>query len=191
MSSSRGPEEKIPNNQSLITYRCRRESASTLENARNEDDIQRGHRFSVIQNSGVSTMKNEAELTEQQQLELQECRLNGEFDRRRLIRFGYLSVAERRRLREVYPDLEERFEPETDRLPLEKAFGIFIVYMIGFMIGAGNPENVTLIRWAIAIVLYWVFAVFQLRSWERIQGERNELYCEWRGYRSDRHGRKI
>jgi hypothetical protein len=53
-------------------------------------------------------MKNETKLTEEQQLELQERRLNGEFDRRRLIRFGYLSVAERRRLREVYPDLDEQ-----------------------------------------------------------------------------------
>jgi hypothetical protein len=138
-------------------------------------------------------MKKETKLTEREQIELQERRLNGEFDRRRLIRVGYLSVAERKRLRETYHDLDERFEPETDRfpLPLAKAFGIFSVFIIGVMIGAGSPESVTLIQWSIAIVLYWVIAGFQLRSWERIQGERNELYWEWRGYRSDRHGRKV
>ena len=111
-------------------------------------------------------MKKETKLTEREQIELQERRLNGEFDRRRLIRFGYLSVAERKRLRETYHDLDERFEPETDRfpLPLAKAFGIFSVFIIGVMIGAGSPESVTLIQWSIAIVLYWVIAGFQLRS---------------------------
>jgi hypothetical protein len=49
-------------------------------------------------------MNKETKLTEREQLELQERRLDGEFDRRHLIRFGYLSVAERRRLREVYPE---------------------------------------------------------------------------------------
>jgi hypothetical protein len=33
-------------------------------------------------------MKKETKLTEREQIELQEHRLNGEFDRRRLIRFG-------------------------------------------------------------------------------------------------------
>ena len=138
-------------------------------------------------------MKAWSELTEQEKIDLEQRRFNGEFDRRRLIRFGYLSIAERRRLRETYHDLDERFEPETDwfPLPLAKAFVIFSIYIIGVMIGAGSPESVTLIQWAIAIVLYWVIAGFQLRSSERIQGERNELYWEWRGYRCDKHGRKV
>jgi hypothetical protein len=76
-------------------------------------------------------------------------------------------------------------------LPLQKAFGIFIVYMIGVMIGAGSPGSVTFVQWAIAIVLYWVIAGFQIRSLDRQQTERTELYWEWRGYRCDRHGRKI
>src|SRR4029453_17533679 len=85
-------------------------------------------------------MNKETKLTEREQLELQERRLDGEFDRRRLIRFGYLSVAERRRLREVYPDLDERFEPEANSSAFERALKIFIVYILGFMLGAGNPE---------------------------------------------------
>jgi len=59
------------------------------------------------------------------------------------------------------------------------------------MLGAGNPERVTLVHWAIAIILYWVFAFLGLHSKERIQGDRNELYREWRGYKCERHGRKI
>jgi hypothetical protein len=136
-------------------------------------------------------MKTWSELTEQERMDLEERRLNGEFDRRRLIRFGYLSVAERRRLREEYPDLDERFEPESNRLPLERYAGIFIVYILGFILGAGDPERVGLIHWAIAIVLFWVFAFFQLRSEDRIKSDRTELYWEWRGYRCDRHGRKL
>ena len=136
-------------------------------------------------------MKAWSELTEQEKIDLEQRRLDGEFDRRRLIRFGYLSISERRRLREVYPNLDARFEPETNSLVLEPAFKIFIVYMLGFMLGAGNPESVTLVHWAIAIILYWVFAILDLRFRERIRGDRTERYWEWRGYKCDRHGRKI
>jgi len=136
-------------------------------------------------------MKTWSDLTEQEKIDLEQRRLNGEFDRRRLIRFGYLSITERRRLRELYPNLDERFEAEDNRPALERTLRIFIVYILGFMFGAGNPESVTLVHWAIAIILYWVFALLELRSRERIQGNRNELYWEWRGYRCDRHGRKI
>jgi hypothetical protein len=136
-------------------------------------------------------MKAWSELTEQEKIDLEQRRFNGEFDRRRLIRFGYLSIAERRRLRELYPNLDERFEPEANSSAFERALKIFIVYILGFMLGAGNPESVTLVHWSIAIILYWVFALLQLRSRDRILGNRNELYWEWRGYRCDRHGRKI
>ena len=137
-------------------------------------------------------MKKETKLTEREQIELQERRLNGEFDRRRLIRFGYLSVAERRRLRETYHDLNERFEPETLlSWPILKALNIFVVYMIGFMFGAVASERVTLIEWVVAIGLYWMIALLVVRGQERTEGDRTELYWEWRGYSCDRHGRKI
>jgi hypothetical protein len=42
-----------------------------------------------------SAMKKETKLTEREQLELQERRLDGEFDRRRLIRFGIFGVDRR------------------------------------------------------------------------------------------------
>jgi hypothetical protein len=136
-------------------------------------------------------MEKETKLKEREQLELQQRRLDGEFDRRRLIRFGYLSVAERRRLRETYHDLDERFEPETHSWPLQKAFNIFVVYMIGFMGGAVASERVTLIECVVAIGVYWIIALLVVRGHERIEGDRTELYWEWRGYRCDRHGRKI
>lgn len=138
-------------------------------------------------------MKKETKLTEREQLELQERRLDGEFDRRRLIRFGYLSVAERRRLRETYYDLNERFEPETHSWQVEKALTIFVVYMTGFMFGAAGDENVwgMVIKCVVAIGLYWIIALLVERGQERIEGDRTEQYWEWRGYRCDRHGRKI
>jgi hypothetical protein len=139
-------------------------------------------------------MKTWSELTEQERADLQQRRLNGEFDRYRLIRFGYLSLSERRRLRELYPDLDERFEPETDKVPGERAFKIFIVYVIGLMLGAisaSGSEAIGLISVVMAIFLYWVAAILVHRFTERVQGDRNELYWEWRGYRCDRHGREI
>jgi hypothetical protein len=40
-------------------------------------------------------MKTWSDLTEQEKIDLEQRRLNGEFDRRRLIRFGYLSITEK------------------------------------------------------------------------------------------------
>lgn len=126
-------------------------------------------------------MKNEAKLTEEQQLELQERRLNGEFDRRRLIRFGYLSVAERRRLREVYIDLNERFEPEdSGDSGTRYAARIFIVYFLGFVVGAGDIEQVSIIQVLLAAVVYCAITAVALRDFQKTKDERNRLYPEWR-----------
>jgi hypothetical protein len=64
-------------------------------------------------------MKTRSELTEQERMDLEQRRFNGEFDRRRLIRFGYLSVAERRRLRETLPGRTFWFR-DTSRIPFRK-----------------------------------------------------------------------
>jgi hypothetical protein len=139
-------------------------------------------------------MKPSSELAEEKMMALDQKKFNGELDRRRLIRFGYLGVSERRRLRELYPDLDERFEPETEKVPGEKAFKIFIVYLIGLMLGAisaSGSEAIGLLSVVMAIFLYWVAAILVHRFTERVLGDRNELYWEWRGYRCDRHGRKI
>jgi len=127
-------------------------------------------------------MTSRSELSEEERHRLQERHLNGEFHKHELIRFGYLSVPERRRLREQYPDLDKRFEPSRNFITrTEHAAGIFIVVLIGFMWGAGSSlEEMSPIRWIIPIVGYWAVAFWLLRKGEKSEEERNRLYPEWK-----------
>jgi len=126
-------------------------------------------------------MKTWSELTEQERMDLEQRRLNGDFDRRRLIRFGYLSVSERRRLREKYWDLDERFEPEdSGDGGMRYAARIFIVYFLAFVVGAGNIEQVSIIQGLLAAVVYCAITAVALRDFQKTKDERNRLYPEWR-----------
>ena len=126
-------------------------------------------------------MKNWSELSENERVDLEQRRLNGEFDRRRLIRFGYLSTSERRRLREKYHNLSDRFEPENDLDDGERLGRILVIYILGFLSGAGfNIGEKTILEGIIAAIVYFAIVVFVLRAVHTERDERNRLYDEWR-----------
>ena len=108
------------------------------------------------------------------------------FDKSRLLRFGYLSVEERRRLRRKYPDLEARFEPDSIFNSVdgyEYAILVFFIFMFGFFLGAGDPGRVSIMHWVVAVVAgvgYWVLALNWLGGIEKKERERHLLYQEWR-----------
>jgi hypothetical protein len=140
----------------------------------------------------VDLTKSWAEMSEKERLH--EQWLNGDFDKYRLIRFGYLSVVERRRLQEKYGDLDQRFEPEPSTGPLAASVGIFVVLLLGIFIGGLGFEESTWEVWVKIIlgsILYWVLASCALKDRERGEQERTERYWEWRGYKCDKYGRKM
>jgi hypothetical protein len=126
-------------------------------------------------------MRTWSELTEQERSDLEQRRLNGDFHRRRLIRFGYLSVPERRQLREKYWDLDDRFEPEdSGDGGTRYAARIFIVYFLGFVVGAGDIGQVSIFQGLLAVAVYCAIAAVALRDFHKTKDERYRLYPEWR-----------
>lgn len=144
----------------------------------------------------VDLTKSWAETSESEKERLHEHWLNGDFRRDRLIRFGYLSVAERRRLREKYGDLDERFEPEGSYGDqLAAPVGIFFAFLFGASISnLGSPERVDVAEMVVIFLLsivYWVIVFRVLKDREMGEQERTERYWEWRGYKCDKYGRKM
>jgi hypothetical protein len=135
--------------------------------------------------------------------QISDDRASGEYFRGRLIRFGYLSEEERKRLIATYPDLQDRFEPKPDDesfQPLYRALYIYIALIFGIVLGSGSFAYVG--HWApishpvwtyvfIVTVTYWPVALLILRDMDKRHKERTERYWEWRGYRCDKYGRKI
>lgn len=104
----------------------------------------------------------------------------GEYDRRRLIRFGYLSEAERRRLIATYPDLQNRFEPEPDfDEDLHHALYIYIALMFGMALAYGHFGLEGFIGWRALLpyittsIMYWGIAGWVLRTDEERRGKEN------------------
>jgi hypothetical protein len=134
------------------------------------------------------------ETSESEKERLYEQWLNEDFRRDRLIRLGYLSVAERQRLREKYGDLDQRFEPEPE-INITTAVKIFLVFVLGMAIGLAGigiegPWEVW-VKIILGSFAYFgmIFPVFKDR--ERAEQQRTTRYWEWRGYKCDKYGRKI
>jgi hypothetical protein len=125
-------------------------------------------------------MKPWSQLTQEEKADLEQRHLRGEFDRRRLIRFGYLSAQERNKLREKYHNLDDRFEPDSRHIPEEVAVGVFVVFMFGFLLGTISGKEVTVIECILVAVLYWLCAAIVLRGIHKARDERARLYDEWR-----------
>jgi hypothetical protein len=112
----------------------------------------------------------------------------GEFLRGDLIRFGYVSEEERRRLIATYSDLRERFDRRPSFLDKYKQAGfIFIALIMGIGMGGGA----SMWHYIIGTTVYWGIALWVLRALEREEQARTECYWEWRGYKCDKYGRKI
>ncbi len=124
-------------------------------------------------------MKPWSELTQEEKADLEQRHLRGEFDRRRLIRFGYLSAQERIKLREKYHNLDDRFEPDA-HFSGEIVVGVFVVFMLGFLVGIIFGKEAGVIGCILAAVLYWLCAAIVLRCIDKARDERARLYDEWR-----------
>lgn len=123
-------------------------------------------------------------LSEDERREANERSRSGEYIRHKLIRFGYLSEAERRRLIEKYGDLEERFERglEDHETRLQIAVLAFFVYLVGIMIGTSLAESgwAALVGLVIAIIIYWALVFWYLNASDKVDKERNERFSGWR-----------
>jgi hypothetical protein len=125
-------------------------------------------------------------LSEDERREANERHRSGEYIRHKLIRFGYLSVVERRRLIEEYGDLEERFERGLDwetRLQIVLIAGC--AYVIGLLCGMslfepGQSGWADLFGFAIAIITFCALALGYLYASSKDEKERNERFSEWR-----------
>src|SRR5215475_8791749 len=113
-------------------------------------------------------------LSEDERREITERHRSGEYIRHKLIRFGYLSLAERRRLIETYGDLDERFERGLNyETRLQIAVLVFFVYLAGIMIGTGlaEPGWVALLGLVIAIIIYWALVFWYLNESDKAEKE--------------------
>src|SRR5262245_55732618 len=122
-------------------------------------------------------------LSEEERREISERHRSGEYIRQKLIRFGYLSVAERQRLIEKYKDLEERFERGLDwEIRSQISVLAFFVYIVGIVIGTGlaEPGWAALVGFVIAIIIYWALVFWYLNASDKAEKERNERFSEWR-----------
>jgi hypothetical protein len=54
---------------------------------------------------------------------------------------------------------------------------IFIVYFLGFIVGAGDIEQVSIIQGLLAAVVYYAIAALALRDFQKPKDERNRLYA--------------
>jgi hypothetical protein len=110
--------------------------------------------------------------------------LLGDTDNDKLIRFGYLSLEERQRLRQHYPDLWRRFEPQySDMHELHVAIGAYCAFLVGIYCGIVEGLVGAIVLGVIVSIVYWIFAGIALRGLEKAQEERRKEYWEWRGYR--------
>jgi hypothetical protein len=112
----------------------------------------------------------------------------GEYFRSQIIRFGYLSEKERRRLIVTYPDLGQRFEQPHTLIDNYGQAGLFyLAFIVGVMCGGASSD------WSLVIasIVYWALAAWILSGKEKERRERTALYWEWRGYRCNEHGQKI
>lgn len=155
----------------------------------------------IIEHKGrtVDLSKPWNEMSTEDREILEDRRAAGENDRGRLIRFGYLSEEERRRLIASYGDLQDRFEPRVDPWdPYKQAFYIYFALIFGMALGAGHfVDDGRFIGWhavweyVLTTAVYWGIVVWILKGIEKARQERNVLYWEWRGYKPDKYGRKI
>lgn len=112
----------------------------------------------------------------------------GECHRREIIRFGYLSEDERRRLIATYPDLNLRFEKEwTIRDYPAQAMWLFFTFTMGMAFGGAT----SVWSYIIGTIVYWLIALWFLRRLNKFEQDRIVDYWEWRGYKPDKYGRKI
>jgi len=51
----------------------------------------------------------------------------------------------------------------------------FIVYFLGFVVGAGDIEQVSIIQVLLAVVVYCAITAVALRDFQKIKDERNRL----------------
>jgi len=131
----------------------------------------------------VPMTTNWDKFSEDERRKLSERHLNGDYFKHRLIRFGYLSVVERQRLVQKYPNLEERFERGLDsETKLQIAVLAFFVYLVGIMVGTAlaEPGWAAVVGLAVAIVAYWFLALWLLNETSKAEKERNERFSEWR-----------
>jgi hypothetical protein len=106
--------------------------------------------------------------------------------RYKLIRFGYLSLAERRRLIETYGNLEERFERGLDwETRVQIVVWAGFAYVMGLLGGMslfepGQSGWADLYGFAIAIIIYGALALWYLHASNKDEKKRNERFSEWR-----------
>lgn len=113
---------------------------------------------------------------------------SGESLRGELIRFGYLSEEERRRLIAIYSDLRDRFDRVPSGLDKYKQAGwIFVAFIMGISLGGGS----SIWHYMVGTTVYWGIALWILRAMNRQEEMRTERYWEWRGYKCDKYGREI
>lgn len=132
--------------------------------------------------------KSWIEMSPEERQVLEDKAAGGEFLRHELIRFGYLSEEERRRLIATYSDLRERFDRAPSGLDKYKQAGwIFVAFIMGISVGGVS----SMWHYIIGTTLYWGIALWVLRAMDKEEQARTERYWEWRGYRCDKYGRKI